>query len=133
MDVVKIVISFLRNNTKLVIAAILATALLSGAVYTKHWYNDQITASYNLGVKDTDTKWEKVVQKNKDDNKSFKDDQQARADDLARQLAEEKFKIDKLRTELEKKQNAYRNSENGKRLGLDNDFVDIYNQSLGVK
>ncbi|QXL90321.1 hypothetical protein [Salmonella phage NINP13076] len=133
MTYIQTALLFIKSNAKALIAVVLAIALICGVVYTKHWYNDQITASYNLGVKDTDAKWEKVVQKNKDDNKTFKDDQQALADDLARQLAEEKAKNDKLKTELDKKQSAYRNSENGKRYGLDKDFVDIYNGSLGVK
>lgn len=133
IDVVRMVVSFIRNNTKLVIAAILAIALFSGAVYTKHWYNDQITASYNRGVKDTDDKWTAKQRENKDANHDYKDNQQKSSDELSKQLEEEKAKNAKLQSELDKKQDAYRNSDNGKKKGLDNDFVDIYNESLGLK
>lgn len=133
MDVVKLVLAFFKNNTKLVLAAILAIALVSGAVYTKHWYKDQITASYNRGVKATDDKWIAKQQENKNANHDFKDNQQKASDELSKQLEEEKAKNAKLQSELDKKQDAYRNSENGKKKGLDNDFVDIYNESLGLK
>ncbi|AGZ17550.1 Rz-like spanin [Escherichia phage 4MG] len=133
IDVVRMVVAFIRNNTKLVIAAILAIALFSGAVYTKHWYNDQITASYNRGVKDTDDKWTAKQQENKNANHDYKDNQQKSSDELSKQLEEEKAKNAKLQSELDKKQDAYRNSDNGKKKGLDNDFVDIYNESLGLK
>ncbi|WZX10703.1 hypothetical protein [Enterobacter phage EC152] len=132
-DILNMVISFIRNNTKLVVAAFLAIALLSGAVYTKHWYNDQITASYNRGVKDTDDKWVAKQQENKNANHDYKDNQQKASDELSKQLEEEKAKNAKLQSELDKKQTAYQNSDNGKKKGLDNDFVDIYNESLGLK
>lgn len=129
----KLVLAFIKDNSKLVIAAILAISLISGAVYTKHWYNDQITASYNLGVKATDDKWIAKQQENKNANHDYKDNQQKASDELGRQLEEERAKNAKLQSELDKKQSAYQNSDNGKKKGLDNDFVDIYNESLGLK
>lgn len=129
----KLVLAFIKDNAKLVIAAILAIALTSGAVYTKHWYNDQITASYDRGVKATDDKWIAKQQENKNANHEYKDDQQKASDELGRQLEEERAKNAKLQSELDKKQSAYQNSDNGKKKGLDNDFVDIYNESLGLK
>lgn len=129
----KMIFGFIKNYSKILIAAILAIALISGAVYTKHWYNDQITASYNQGVKDTDQKWTIAQQKNKDANQDYKDKQQDSTDDLSRQLEEEKAKNALLQSALEKKQSDYQNSANGKKKGLDDAFVDIYNESLGLK
>lgn len=129
----KLVLAFIKDNAKLVIAAILAIALISGAVYTKHWYNDQITASYDRGVKATDDKWVAKQQENKNANHDYKDNQQKASDELSKQLEEERAKNAKLQSELDKKQSAYQNSDNGKKKGLDNDFVDIYNESLGLK
>lgn len=129
----KLVLAFIKDNANLVIAAILAIALISGAVYTKHWYDNQITASYDLGVKATDAKWIAKQQENKDANHDYKDNQQKASDELSKQLEEERAKNAKLQSELDKKQSAYQNSENGKKKGLDNDFVDIYNESLGLK
>ena len=129
----KLVLAFIKDNAKLVIAAILAIALIGVAVYTKHWYNDQIEASYNRGVKATDDKWVAKQQENKNANHDYKDNQQKASDELSKQLEEERAKNEKLQSELDKKQDAYRNSENGKKKGLDDDFVDIYNESLGLK
>lgn len=129
----KLVLAFIKDNAKLVIAAILAIALISGAVYTKHWYNNQITASYDRGVKAADDKWIAKQQENKNANHDYKDNQQKASDELSKQLEEERAKNAKLQSELDKKQDAYRNSDNGKKKGLDNDFVDIYNESLGLK
>ncbi len=129
----KLVLAFIKDNAKLVIAAILAIALISGAVYTKHWYNDQITASYDRGVKATDDKWIAKQQENKNANHDYKDNQQKASDELSKQLEEERAKNAKLQSELDKKQFDYQNSDNGKKKGLDNDFVDIYNESLGLK
>lgn len=129
----KLVLAFIKDNAKLVIAAILAIALISGAVYTKHWYDDQITQSYNLGVRDTDNKWKIVQQQNKDENQSYKDDQELASHALESKLAEEQAKNAELRSRLDDKQNAYSGSDAGKKQGLDNDFVDIYNESLGVR
>ena len=129
----KLVLAFIKDNAKLVIAAILVIALIGGAVYTNHWYNDQIEASYNRGVKAADDKWVAKQQENKNANHDYKDNQQKASDELSKQLEEERAKNAKLQSELDKKQYAYRNSENGKKKGLDNDFVDIYNESLGLK
>lgn len=133
IDVFKIGLAFIKNNAKLVIVAILSIILVTGVVYTKHWYNDQITASYNHGVKVTDDKWLAKQQENKDANQDYKDNQQKASDELSKQLEEERVKNAKLQSELDKKQANYQNSENGKKKGLDNDFVDIYNESLGLK
>ena len=73
------------------------------------------------------------MRNNKDANQDFKNGQQDFSDELSRQLAEEKAKNDLLRSRLDEKQQAYNKSEAGKKFGLDNDFVDIYNESLGVK
>lgn len=127
------IIQLIKSNIKLVVVIVLAVILIGGVVYTKHWYNEQITASYKLGVKETDDKWTKKQQENKDANQDYKDKQQDVSDELSRQLEEERAKNAKLQSELEKKQSAYQNSDNGKKKCLDNDFVDIYNESLGLK
>lgn len=133
MDFISMVWTFIKGHTKLVIIAVLSLALLWGAFEVKGWYDDQIQQAYSRGVNDTDNKWDLQMRNNKDANQDFKNGQQDFSDELSRQLAEEKAKNELLRSRLDEKQEAYNKSEAGKKFGLDNDFVDIYNESLGVK
>ena len=133
MDFISMVWTFIKGHTKLVIIAVLSLALLWGAFEVKGWYDYQIQQAYSRGVNDTDNKWDLQMRNNKDANQDFKNGQQDFSDELSRQLAEEKAKNELLRSRLDEKQEAYNKSEAGKKFGLDNDFVDIYNESLGVK
>lgn len=133
MDFISMVLTFIKGHTKLVIIAVLSLALLWGAFEVKGWYDYQIQQAYSHGVNDTDNKWDLQMRNNKDANQDFKNWQQDFSDELSRQLAEEKAKNELLRSRLDEKQEAYNKSEAGKKFGLDNDFVDIYNESLGVK
>lgn len=130
---IEMALKFLKSNVKAIAALVLLAVLVGGGFYAKHWYNDQITQSYNLGVSDTDRKWKDVQQQNKDENQSYKDEQQIASDILERKLAEEQAKNAELQAQLNAKQDAYSRSDAGKKQGLDNQFVDIYNESLGVK
>lgn len=122
-----------KRYKKVIVVAALAIALLIGALYVKHWYNDQLTAQYNAGVTVTDTKWERVMQQNKDAQAKFKADQQALVEGLNTQLADALRERDLLKQDNDNKQNEYAQSDEGKKTGLDDAAVDIYNQSLGVK
>ena len=133
INFISVVWTFIKGHTKLVIVAVLSLALLWGAFEVKWWYDDQIQQAYSRGVNDTDNKWVLQMRNNKDANQDFKNGQQDFSDELSRQLAEEKAKNELLRSRLDEKQEAYNKSEAGKKFGLDNDFVDIYNESLGVK
>lgn len=130
---IEMALKFLKSNLKVIAVVILLAVLVGGGFYAKHWYDEQITQSYNLGVSDTDRKWKDVQQQNKDENKSYKDEQQIASDILERKLAEEQAKNAELQAQLNAKQDAYSRSDAGKKQGLDNQFVDIYNESLGVK
>ena len=133
INFISVVWTFIKGHTKLVIVAVLSLALLWGAFEVKGWYDYQIQQAYSRGVNDTDNKWVLQMRNNKDANQDFKNGQQDFSDELSRQLAEEKAKNELLRSRLDEKQEAYNKSEAGKKFGLDNDFVDIYNESLGVK
>lgn len=133
INFISMIWTFIKVHTKLVIIAVLSLALLWGAFEVKGWYDYQIQQAYSRGVNDTDNKWVLQMRNNKDENQDFKNGQQDFSDELSRQLAEEKAKNELLRSRLDEKQEAYNKSEAGKKFGLDNDFVDIYNESLGVK
>lgn len=133
INFISVIWTFIKVHTKLVIIAVLSLALLWGAFEVKGWYDYQIQQAYSRGVNDTDNKWVLQMRNNKDENQDFKNGQQDFSDELSRQLAEEKAKNELLRSRLDEKQETYNKSEAGKKFGLDNDFVDIYNESLGVK
>ena len=122
-----------KRYKKVIAVAALAIALLIGALYVKHWYNDQLLAQYNAGVTVTDTKWEGVMQQNKDAQAKFKADQQAKADELAAENARLKAQNEALKQSNDKRQNNYAQSAEGKKQGLDDEAVAIYNESLGVR
>ena len=122
-----------KRYKKVIAVAALAIALLIGALYVKHWYNDQLTAKYNAGVTDTDTKWTLVMQKNKDEQAAFKSLQQAKVDELAAENARLKAENTVLATASGKRQTAYAQSDEGKKQGLDDEAVEIYNESLGIQ
>lgn len=121
-----------RKYKKIVVAGIFALALVIGALWVHSWYEDQLTAQYNSGVTVTDTKWEKVMQQNREGQAKFKADQQLLVDGLNAQLADALRDREILRQDNDNKQNAYAQSDEGKKTGLDDAAVDIYNQSLGV-
>lgn len=125
--------ALLKRYKKVIAAGIVALALLIGALYIKSWYDDNLTAKYNEGVADTDTKWSLVMQKNKDEQAAFKSQQQAKTDALAADNAKLKAENDLLSKVSGERQTAYAQSDEGKKQGLDDEAVEIYNESLGVK
>lgn len=125
--------ALIKANTKVIVIVIMLGILSAGAVYTKHWYDNKITVSYQKGVKDTDEKWTLVVQQVKDNNQKFKDDQQKSVDKLNEELEEQRKRSNDLQSKLAQKSKDYANSQNGKSKSLDDDFVDIYNESLGLQ
>lgn len=125
-------IAVVKRYKKVFTAGILAIALVIGALWVHSWYEDQLTAQYNSGVQVTDTKWEGVMKKNKDAQDKFKADQQALVDGLNASLAAAREENDALRSDNDNKQNTYAQSEDGKKTGLDDTAVDIYNESLGI-
>ncbi|QEQ94927.1 hypothetical protein pEaSNUABM56_00128 [Erwinia phage pEa_SNUABM_56] len=125
-------IALVKRYKKVFAAGILAIALVIGALWVHSWYEDQLTAQYNTGVQVTDTKWEGVMKQNKDAQDKFKAEQQALVDGLNADLAAARAENDSLKADNDNKQNTYAQSEDGKKTGLDDAAVDIYNQSLGI-
>ncbi|QGZ16285.1 hypothetical protein Hena1_01350 [Erwinia phage Hena1] len=121
-----------RKYKKIIVAGVFALTLVIGALWVHSWYEDQLTAQYNSGVTVTDTKWEKQMQNNKIAQAAFKADQQALTDKLQEQLAEANSRIADLEKSSGAKQDEYAKSDAGKKTGLDDKAVDIYNESLGI-
>ena len=126
-------LTLLKEHKKILASVLLIIALAYGAFSVNRWYDDQIQTSYNHGVAVTDQKWEKVVEKNDKERQQFKDASQARVDSLEAELAAEKAKNADNDTNGGTKQIEYIQSPVSQKVALDDKFVEIYNDSLGVK
>lgn len=129
----KTLLTFFSKNIKQIGVVLCALVLVWGVLGIKHWYNDQLTSSYNAGVSDTDLKWERISQQVLDRNNAFKKQQQDKIDELSAMLVQEREINNQLKEDLDKKVRSYSKTQAGKQVCLDNQFVDIYNESLGVK
>lgn len=123
---------FLTTYKKAISVALLSIALVYGAFCVKSWYNDQLTASYNSGVTVTDNKWKTKMEENEAEQRDYKNAQQIYVSDLSRQLEEARAKLSNPDTNGGTKQVIYLQKPESQVKGLDDDFVDIYNESLGV-
>lgn len=129
----KTLLTFFSKNIKQIGVVLCCVMLVWGVVEIKHWYNDQLTSSYNAGVSDTDLKWERINQQVLDRNNAFKKQQQDKIDELSTMLVQEREINNQLKENLDKKIKNYSKTQAGKQVCLDNQFVDIYNDSLGSK
>src|SRR5699024_12310855 len=107
--------------------------LCTSSIKTRLFPYTTLFRSYNAGVSDTDLKWERINQQVLDRNNAFKKQQQDKIDDLSTMLAQEREINNQLKENLDKKIKSYSKTQAGKQVCLDNQFVDIYNDSLGVK
>ncbi|AII27546.1 Rz-like spanin [Escherichia phage Av-05] len=129
----KTLLTFFSKNIKQIGVVLCGVVLVCGILGIKHWYNDQLTSSYNAGVSDTDLKWERINQQVRDHNNAFKKQQQDKIDELSTMLVQEREINNQLKENLDKKIKSYSKTQAGKQVCLDNQFVDIYNDSLGSK
>lgn len=125
-------LAFLEKYGKKIGYIFLALALVWGAYSAKEWHDDKVTQSYELGVSNTDKKWEKANSQQEKNNKEYKADQEARRQDLERQLAEALAKARNPDNNGGKKKDEYIQTPASKEKGLDDATVEIYNDSLGV-
>jgi len=130
---IKGALAFVKKYKVLLLSILLVGLLIFGGMKVNSWYENQLSSQYTQGVKDADAKWTKAMVENDKTQEEFRKGQQAYADDLQKQLAEERLKNALLAEESGKSQEEYANSDNGKKTGLDDKAVEIYNQSLGVK
>lgn len=123
----------ITSNKKAVLAALVSIALVYGAFCVKDWYDTQITASYNHGVTVTDQKWDKANAEKEKKTQAFKDEQLAIKENLEKQLADALRKAQNPQTNGGEKKDEYIKKPVSKEKVLDDDFVEIYNDSIGAK
>lgn len=121
-------IAFIRKYKKYLIGIGIAIMLL----FSFNWYiGTKESAAYDRGFQSANVQWEKkgkeyvrLIDKGKAENTALNEE-------LAR-VSEEKRKLeDARRHNVNNKQVEYNKTEAARQKGLDDDFVDLYNESLG--
>lgn len=101
-------------------------------VFSFNWYvGNKEEAAYHRGFQSANVQWEKKGKEYVDLINKGKADNTALNNELAR-VSEEKRKLEEKRTQdVNNKQIEYNKTEAARQKGLDDAFVDLYNQSLG--
>lgn len=120
--------AFILKYKKYLIGIAVAIAL----IFSFNWYvGTKESAAYDRGFQSANVQWEKkgkeyvdLIDKGKAENVSLNEQ-------LAR-VSEEKRKLEEARRHnVNDKQIEYNKTEAARKKGLDDDFVDLYNESLG--
>lgn len=123
-------IDLLKAYKTYLIGAVIALALIVGG---KVYLNKVETDSYNLGVSVTQSANEAQRQDYKNQlAEKFRENSELTAALNAR-TREKEAALKALDTKLTEKQAQYSSSPAGQVKGLDQQFIDIYNESLGEK
>lgn len=120
--------SFISKYKKYLIGIAVAILL----IFSFNWYvGTKEDAAYDRGFQSANVQWEKKGKEYVDLINKGKADNTALNNELAK-VSEEKRKLEEKRTQnVNNKQIEYNKTEAARKKGLDDDFVDLYNESLG--
>lgn len=120
--------TFILKYKKYLIGIGIAALLL----FSFNWYvGTKEDAAYDRGFQYANAQWEKKGKEYVDLIDKGKADNTALNEELAR-VSEEKRKLEEARRHnVSDKQVEYNKTEAARKKGLDDDFVDLYNESLG--
>lgn len=120
--------TFINKYKKYLIGIGIAILLL----FSFNWYvGTKEDAAYSRGFQSANIQWEKKGKEYVDLIDKGKADNTALNEELAR-ASEEKRKLEEARRHnVSDKQVEYNKTEAARKKGLDDDFVDLYNESLG--
>lgn len=121
-------IEFVLKYKKYLIGIAVAIAL----IFSFNWYvGTKEAAAYDRGFQSANMQWEKKGKEYVDLINKGKADNTALNEKLAR-VSEEKRKLEEThRLDINNKQVEYNKTEAARQKGLDDGFVDLYNESLG--
>lgn len=114
----------------LTVISIVLVALLG--VFAVHKYNAALEAEYNRGVLETNQKWENVIANYNDMSAAMKASHDAYVKGLEEKLTTMQKDLDATKDKVNNKVVEYAQTQQAKEKCLDDDFVDIYNNSLGI-
>ena len=120
--------AFISKYKKYLIGIAVAVLL----IFSFNWYvGTKEDAAYDRGFQSANVQWEKKGKEYVDLINKGKADNTALNNELAK-VSEEKRKLEEKRTQnVNNKQIEYNKTEAARKKGLDDDFVDLYNESLG--
>ncbi len=121
-------LAFISKYKKYLIGIAVAIAL----VFSFKWYvGTKEDAAYDRGFQSANLQWEKKGKEYVDLIDKGKAENTALNEELA-SVSEEKRKLEEKRSrDVNNKQIEYNKTEAARKKGLDDDFIDLYNESLG--
>lgn len=101
-------------------------------MFAAYKYNSALEAEYDRGVLETDQKWENVMDSYNDMSAAMKASHDAYVKGLEEKLTTMQKDLDATKDKVSNKVVEYAQTEQAKEKCLDDDFVEIYNNSLGI-
>lgn len=112
--------------------AIVVVAVILVWMFAAYKYSAALEAEYNRGVLETDQKWENVMDSYNDMSAAMKASHDAYVKGLEEKLTTMQKDLDATKDKVNNKVVEYAQTEQAKEKCLDDDFVEIYNNSLGI-
>ena len=112
--------------------AIAGVAIILVWMFAAYKYNSALEAEYNRGVLETDQKWENVIANYNDMSAAMKASYETNEKGLEKKLTTMQKDLDATKDKVNNKVVEYAQTQQAKEKCLDDDFVEIYNNSLGI-
>ena len=112
--------------------AVAVVAIILVWMFAAYKYSFALEAEYNRGVLETDQKWENVIANYNDMSAAMKASHDAYVKGLEEKITTMQKDLDATKDKVNNKVVEYAQTEQAKEKCLDDDFVDIYNNSLGI-
>ena len=113
--------------------AIAVVAIIIVWMFAAYKYSSALEAEYNRGVLEADQKWEYVMDNYNDMSAAMKASHEAYVKSLEEKLTTMQKDLDATKDKVNNKVVEYAQTEQAKEKCLDDDFVEIYNDSIGAK
>ena len=112
--------------------AIAGVAIILVWMFAAYKYNSALEAEYNRGVLETNQKWENVIANYNDMSAAMKASHDAYVKGLEEKLTTMQKDLDTTKDKVNSKVIEYAQTQQAKEKCLDDDFVEIYNNSIGI-
>ena len=112
--------------------AVAVVAIILVWMFAAYKYSSALEAEYNRGVLETDQKWGNVMDNYNDMSAAMKASHEAYVKSLEEKLTTMQKNLDATKDKVNNKVVEYAQTEQAKEKCLDDDFVEIYNDSIGA-
>lgn len=111
---------------------IVVVAVILVWMFAAYKYSAALEAEYNRGVLETDQKWANVMDSYNDMSAAMKASHDAYVKGLEEKLTTMQKDLDATKDKVNNKVVEYAQTQQAKEKCLDDDFVEIYNNSFGI-